>query len=294
MSVQKKKLGVASIVIVLFLVFYLVLLLYPYIWGFMTSMKNWMDFYNNKLGFPKVWEWKNYIDVFSNLKLPYKNQAEGVSTTFRIVDMFGNSIVYALVSAFVGTATTYVVAYATNMYDYKFLRIVDGLVLVTMTIPIVGGLASSLQIHKALGLYHNFIGMSTVAKISFTNMYYFIIGASIRSIPKAFKEAAEIDGAGEIQIFVKIMLPLTASVFLTVFLLNFVAQWNDYQTPYIYLENFPTISYGLWWFSSNKGGAEPPMLLAACFIVVLPIVVLFIFFNKKLMQGISLNEGVKE
>lgn len=294
MKAEKRKINISSVIIIAFLLGYLVLLIYPYVWGVMTSMKDYWEFRDNKLGLPIDWTFKNYVNVFNKLELCYTNQAEGVDVVFHMSDLFGNAIIYAFLSAFVGTATTYVVAYATNMYQYKFLRFIDGLVLVTMTIPVIGGLASSLEIHKALGLYHNFFGMATVAKISFTNMYYFIIGASIRSIPKAFKEAAEIDGAGEFEIFTRIMMPLTASVFLTVFILNFVVQWNDYQTPYVYLENFPTISYGLWYFASGKGGAEPPQLLAACFIVVLPIVILFIFFNKKLMQGISLNEGVKE
>lgn len=292
----KNKTSVASVIIVIFLAIYLVLLIYPYLWGFTTSFKDWKDFRYNLLGLPKEWHWDNYLKVFSEFKYDYINEAENVRVRFMLGDMFLNSVGYSFLTALSGTVTVYLVAYAVNSYRFKFLKVVDAIVLVTITLPLVGNLPSSIQMNKALGLYNNFVGFSIVGSIAFCNMYYFIMGAQIRSIPRAFREAAEIDGASEFQILFRVMAPLTFSVFLTVFLLKFIAAWNEYQTPYIFLKNRPTVAFGLWYFQNltTAGAKNTTLKLAACFTVALPIILIFIIFNKKLMQGISLSEGVKE
>ena len=127
-------------------------------------------------------------------------------------------------------------------------------------------------------------------------MYYLYFGASFRAIPKALTEAAEIDGASNWKVLLKIIVPLSASMFFTIFILRFVALWNDYQTPMIFLKNYPTASYGLWYFKNSSDGAiaSTPIKLAASVTVVLPILLVFIVFHKRMMKGVSMSEGVKE
>ncbi len=293
---QHRSRSVARIAVFAFLIIYLFALVIPFVWGVITSFKSALDFRDNMFGLPKKWEFSNYVTVFDSLKTEFTDPQAGIRKTFYFEQMLFNSLAYSLISAFVATLTTYIVAYAVNHYDFKFLKIIDVIVLVTMALPIVGSLPSSIQIMKTFGLYQNFFGMTVIAKASFLGTYYFVVGAAIRGIPRAYSEAAEIDGAGELSVLVRVVLPLTASIFFTVFIIKFIDFWNDYQTPYVFLRNFPTAAYGLWAFknSGNAASARVSLKLAACFIVVTPVLLVFIIFHKRLMNGISLSEGVKE
>ncbi len=285
-----KKITVAQVLIISFLVFYIVILLIPLVWGALTSLKSSsLELRDNMFGLPRRWCFENYSKAFENLY---------VETTFRkepyyLGEMMFYSLMYAAVSALVNTITFYVVAYARTRFDFKFLTVLDGIVLVTMALPIVGNLPSSIMMFQQLNLADNFFGMTVIAKMNFLGMYYFVICTAIRGIPRAFSEAAEIDGANELQVMFKVIFPLTLGIFFTIFIVKFIDYWNDWQTPYIFLRNFPTATYGLWVFKDNTL-FELPQKLAACLLVVLPILLIFFIFHKKLMGGISLSEGVKE
>ena len=284
-----KKITVAQVLIVAFLVFYIVILLIPLVWGALTSLKeSALELRENMFGLPRTWRFENYSLAFENLFVETTR-----NEPYYLGEMMLYSLMYASVSALVNTLTFYIVAYARTRFDFKFLGIIDVIVLVTMALPIVGNLPSSIMIFKQLNLTDNFFGMTVIAKMNFLGMYYFVICTAIRGIPRAFSEAAEIDGANEMQVMLRVIFPLTVGIFFTIFIVKFIDYWNDWQTPYIFLRNFPTATYGLWMFKDNTL-FELPQKLAACILVVLPILVIFFIFHKKLMGGISLSEGVKE
>lgn len=282
---------VAQILIFAFLLIYIILMLIPFFWGITASLNEDMIVLKEKpLGFPKEPYFKNYINAFSTL---YVDMTEFERLPAYLDEMMLNSLLYSVVSAFVGTTTIYVVAYARSRYDFAFLKILDVIVLVTMTLPIVGNLPSQIVIFKSLGLINNFFGMTIIAKMNFLGMYYFVVTTAIKGIPMAFSEAAEIDGASEFQVMLRVIFPLTLPIYSTVYIINFIGMWNDWQTPYIFLRNFPTAAYGLWVFK-DKTTFELPQKMAGGMLVLMPILLIFIVFHKRLMGGISLSEGVKE
>lgn len=282
---------VAQILIFAFLLIYIILMLLPFFWGITASLNEDMIVLKEKpLGFPKEPYFKNYINAFSTL---YVDMTEFERLPAYLDEMMLNSLLYSVVSAFVGTTTIYVVAYARSRYDFAFLKILDVIVLVTMTLPIVGNLPSQIVIFKSLGLINNFFGMTVIAKMNFLGMYYFVVTTAIKGIPMAFSEAAEIDGASEFQVMLRVISPLTLPIYSTVYIINFIGMWNDWQTPYIFLRNFPTAAYGLWVFK-DKTMFELPQKMAGGMLVLMPILLIFIVFHKRLMGGISLSEGVKE
>mgnify|MGYP002673433608 CR=1 FL=1 len=299
MRAETKKHGfsVFKIITAVILGVYIICLIAPFIWGIITTFKEQLDFRYNKFGMPKEWTIDNYTTVYQSFVYEYVNTTNPLlSKTFGFGGMLLNSFLYSFTVAFVGTLTIYVVAYARNVYEFKFLKILDYIVLFAMIVPIVGALPSEILIMKKLGLYESFFGMTVIAKMSFLGMYYFVVGTVIRSVPKAFAEAAEIDGASEAQVLLKIFFPLTASAFLTIFIIKFVESWNDYQTPYIYLKNYPTLALGLYNAKNagNSGIETVGEKIAASLLVAVPSLVLFSIFSKKFMGAISLGEGIKE
>ena len=115
-----------------------------------------------------------------------------------------------------------------------------------------------------------------------------------RTLPMAYTEAAKIDGAGNLSILVKIILPLVRNTFFTVMLINFIGFWNDYQTPLIYMPSYPTIALGMFYMASTteNGLSTVPMRMTGAMLMLIPILVLFLCFHKRLLGNLTVG-GLK-
>ena len=98
------------------------------------------------------------------------------------------------------------------------------------------------------------------------------------------------DGASMWHIMTRIMFRMVFNILGTVFIVQFVALWNDYSSPVLYLSNRPTLALGLMNFRYHYLGV--PAEMAAALIVVIPLVILFIVFQKKLLGDLSAG-GIK-
>jgi ABC-type glycerol-3-phosphate transport system permease component len=114
-------------------------------------------------------------------------------------------------------------------------------------------------------------------------------------IPKDYIEAAKVDGAGNFRIMFQVIMPFALGTMLTVFLLNFITYWNDYQIPMIYLPSHPVAAYGMYVFqmSTETALANTPVKLAGIFLMAAPIVLVALIFSRRLMANLSVG-GVKE
>ena len=276
-----------AIVTLVVLVVYLIVLLFPMFWGFWTAAKSNTDYLDNQLGFPKKWQFVNFWDAFTNYSVPvFKG---GKSTIYYAEMLLLFSILYAGGSALATTITCCIVAYVTARYNFKFSKVVYGIVLVTMTLPIVGALPSEIQMVKNLGLYDTIWGM-WILKANFLGMYYLVFFATFKGLPKDYDEAARLDGAGNFMIMMRIALPLVKNIFMTVLLIKFIEYWNDYSINVTYLPSYPTLAYGLYEFA-NSTRYSTPERLAACFILIIPIVIVFSYTHDKMMSNLSVGGG---
>ena len=110
----------------------------------------------------------------------------------------------------------------------------------------------------------------------------------------AYSEAAKIDGASQFRVMVQVVLPLCIGTIMTVFLLNFITYWNDYQIPMVYLPSHPVAAFGMYEFQNVMTSelANTPTRLSGIFIMAAPIVVVFALLNKRLMVNLSVG-GIK-
>ena len=164
-----------------------------------------------------------------------------------------------------------------------------------MIIPIVGSLPAEITLSKTLGLYNHIYGM-WIMKANFLGMYFLIFLAAFNSISMTYTEAAKIDGANNMSIMLKIIFPLVKNVIFTIILINFITYWKDYQTPMIYLNAYPTVTYGLFRVifdsSSSAGMVSVPIRMTASIIVVMPLIIIFIIFQKRLLGNLTMG-GIK-
>lgn len=320
------------LVIFVVLAIYSLFLLYMVAWGVMSSLKSKLDFEVNVLGFPNLhkgslyssWDtffkFENYSTVFKSMvfsendtKVVYYRGDKlvtdfatrwfpdlfGVSTraeyrSATIIDMLINTVLYAGGSALICAIIPALTAYLCAKYPYKLSKIIFTVYTVMMCIPIVGSYPTELAFLQKTGLYNTIPG-AYVQKMTGSGMYFFVYYAFYCGLSNTYREAAEIDGASDLRIMCSIFLPMSAKIIATVFLIQFVGYWNDYQTPLLYLPSYPTLAYGVHriMISPIKELNYAPVQIAASTMLAVPVLILFIAFKEKLMGNISLG-GIKE
>ena len=291
----KKNLKISYVILFMILLAYTIVLLTPLFWSILTSLRSAGDWGwvitepdASNVFWPKSFNFSNYKEAYNSLEI--NRTRGGQEYGFLLPDMFLNSILYAGGCGLVATITPCLAAYLCARYRYKFGNIVYTVVLVTMAIPIIGNLPSEIQMVKNIGLYDNLFGLY-ILKANFLGMYFLIFYAQFKMIPQDYTSAAEIDGASEFRIMVQVIWPLAISTITTVFLLNFINFWNDYQIPMIYWDSRPVAAFGIFEYYRTSV-ASTPVRLSAFFMVAAPILLVFAIFNKKIMSNMSVG-GIK-
>lgn len=270
------------------LALYTVSLVVPFVWGVLASLKSIEEFRLNILGFPKSFAFSNYSSVFNNLSV----KVGDLDFTFSYQLL--NTLLYVLGCAFLTTLVPCLMAYLNVKFNYRFNKVIYGIVIVTMILPIVGSLPSEIKVLQTLGLYDSIIGI-WIMRSHFLGFYFLVFYASFRTMPKEFAEAAYVDGCSEWSLMIKIAFPLVINTFLIVMLIRGIEFWNDYQAPMLYIPSWPTLATGVFWMSRTNENAlsSVPMRLAGSFLLMIPVFALFVAFHNKLMGNLSMG-GIKE
>lgn len=300
---QRERLTPLTLVMFIVLLAFSIALIGLLIWSVVISFKDerWI-IYGDSYILPTFWR-NNYAVAFSSLTV----DGQGVG------QLFLNTFIYAIGCAFVNTLVPCITAYFAARYKFKYSKVIYMTVIIAMIIPIVGSLPSEIRTSKGylFGLFDIFGGNETLRnllapygnvwglyllKANFLGMYFLIFYEFFESLPDSYFEAAKIDGAKPISLLIKIGLPMVKKLFLTVFLINFITFWNDYQTPLVFMKSYPTISRGIleiMWKSCDvevtRGIAG---VLSATVLMFVPTLILFISFNKKLMGNLNVG-GIK-
>jgi multiple sugar transport system permease protein len=143
-----------------------------------------------------------------------------------------------------------------------------------------------------LGLSNSYLGL--ILPFLVAPLGVFLMRQFIQDIPDSLVEAARLDGAGDVRIFVRVIMPLCRPALATLAILTFLAQWNNFLWPLVIAqtEDHYTLPVALALFSVGANGTNYGLLLAGAVTVVTPIVLLFLALQKQFIQGIA-NTGLK-
>ena len=185
------------------------------------------------------------------------------------------------------------VAYGFSRIQWKGRDILFWLTLATMMIPFPVVMIPLYDLFRTYGWVGSFKPM-WIPTFFGSAFSIFLLRQFFMGIPRDLTEAAYVDGAGDFRIYWQIILPLAKPALLVVGLFQFMATWNDFLAPLIYLPNQSTftLAVGLQFFQSQHGGTEWNLLMAASTLVILPVIVLFFFTQRAFIEGISLT-GLK-
>ncbi len=288
-SAIKPKTGIFFSIIGIFLVINTLCLFALVGWGFLKSLQSVEGYIMSGASETSLPTFKqmtldNYFAAFKKLK--YGN-------TY-LLEMFGNSIVYALIGSIVSILVPCVVGYLTATFDFWFNKVISFIIYFTMVFTVYGSQPSMIVITNQLRLFNTWQGIFLM-KASFIGGGYLFFYATFRSISREYAEAAIIDGASNWQVMTKIAFPLASTIIFVQFVSTFIVMWNDYQTPMIYLSKHPTASYGLFLFTRATNSYEDYLIykLAGFMLLLIPTFTVFMCLRKYLLREVT-EGGVKE
>ena len=279
---KHKKISLTRLLIFFAFTFYAVSLIYPLVWAFLSSLKEATEYMtNNKMDLPKDWLFSNYLKAFEGLNIDGKD----------MFDMFFNSIWFTLGGTLAGVGVSCMTAYAVAKYRFPGSKLIYWTAVISMMIPIVGSLPSQFKIYTALGIIE-----SPLLLLAFLNGFGFnflVLHSYFESLPRSYMEAAFIDGASHFQCFWRVMLPQAKSPIMALSLVSAINFWNDYNTPLLFLKEYPTLSSGIYMDQViNTRILNMPILFAGILLTAVPVLILYAFFSNKIMN-ISLEGGIK-
>lgn len=297
----KQQKTVLTVAIFIILCIYFISLMIPIVWAIYSSFNDkfaYAAYYVRRMAFPT----KLTFDNFRVALTKYSFTATTTQLQYNFFEMIGFSLIYTIGCAFFFTLTPCLVAYCAARFKFRFSKVLYAFVIVTMSLPIVGSMPSEIRMLKAISdnvpIIGQYIGYDTfpgmfILRMNFLSINFLIFYAQFSMIPMTYSEAAKVDGASNFRIMTTVILPQAIPTITTVFLLSFIAFWNDYQIPLVYLPSYPTVSEGLFTFISGESAINyTPIKMAGFIGLTVPLVTVFAILNKYLRLNVATG-GIK-
>lgn len=254
--------------------------LYMFVWMILAGLKSHVEIIMEPFGMPSIWHWEHYIEVFKALEVNGNN----------FLDMLFNSLWFSVFGTFTAQFFTLTLAYAATKYTFPGSNLIYPIILIMMTLPLYGTGGAAYKLMVDLHLIDNYAQVFFPQVFGATFLYY---AAYLKNLSWSYAEAAMMDGAGDFQIFFKVMLPQMKPLFGALFLSNWVTSWNSYEGAMITIPNLPTLPVGIYQFNVEMTARMRfDILFAACVLVCIPSIVLFAVFNKTMTSSVSVG-GLK-
>jgi multiple sugar transport system permease protein len=248
----------------------------PFLWMITTSLKPPGALFEPPLLIPVHFEWRNYAEAWRAAPFPR---------------FFLNSAVMALGITLAQTVLSAMAGYAFARLRFPGRDVLFFLVLGTMMIPFPVTLIPSFLIVADLGWLDTYQALIVPRAVS--AFAIFLFRQFFLTVPRELEEAALIDGANRIVIFLRIILPLSAPVLAASAIFSFLFAWNDFLWPLIVTTSteMRTVQLGLAVFQGQYG-IFWTLLMAATVLVTLPAIIAFLVSQRRFIEGIA-SSGLK-
>ena len=271
--------GGVKIFTYLFLLVMALIVLFPFYWMIISSLKDLAEY---KLSVPTFWptkvHWSNYAEAF---------------TTANLGTLFLNTAYVGIVSTLLSLVITVLSAFAFARLEFKGKDTMFGLLLATMMIPGELFTITNYTTVNSLGWMNSFVVLIVPFLVSV--FYIYLLRQNFLQIPNELYLAAKVDGTSDIKYLWKVMVPLSLPTLISITILKMMGAWNSYIWPRLVAndEAHRMITNGLRnAFTETSGDVNYPVQMAAVAIVSAPLFLVFIFLRKYIMKGVS-RSGIK-
>ena len=267
-------------VIYALLTFWALMVLFPYYWMLLTSVKSYSA-YNGE-----------YVPTFFTLTPTLQNYVNAFSEV-PLARYFLNSIVFTVVTTGLMMLVIVPAAFAFARLEFKGKNLVFSLFLALMMIPNELVIITNYQTITNWGLRNSFPGLILP---SVTSVFYiYLLRENFAQIPDELYNAAKVDGTTDFKYLTRVMMPICKPTIITIIILKVIECWNSYVWPRLVTDDpaFFLVSNGIQEIRENGFGRENiPAMMAAVVVISAPLIALFLAFRNKVMAGVS-RGGIK-
>lgn len=309
LSAYKVKKKAASLAFSLFRIVLLIsvgyIVLYPLLFMIVTALRDSESYTDPSIVWiPKTFAWENYLTAIDKVKF---------------FERLKNTILVEVVSAGIEILSCSVVAYGLARFEFKSKKLLMTLLIFTIVVPsqmiVIPTMMNYAHLDFAgiLGLIGKVIGEDIRPSILDTPFSFYLpslFGVGLRSgimifiyiqffkgLPKELEEAAWIDGAGPIKTFLRIAVPSSGVVFLTVSIFSIVWHWNDYYLAAMYmtnnqplavaLANLPSLLASLGMSANIMNTVSGSVIMASCLLFITPVLIMYVILQRKFVKSID-------
>lgn len=259
--------------------------LFVLVWMFCNSIRPQKSYFNNVLAF---WNLKgatfdNYVKIFTT---------KYSSAKITMFGMLKNSLVLIAVCTGLQAIVPVITGYVVARYKTGLGAVSVQLVIISMVVPAIGSTASTYAFMSAIKLKDKWLGifLMNAGGLGFGMLLY---KNYFSSVSWEYAESAFLDGAGNLRVFFSIMYPQALPLIVSMAILNVIGLWNDYMTPYLFLNSKPTVALGVYSIQTRaeQSGAMPQAFAAMTFMTVF-VLAIYAGFSKTIMSSMSVG-GLK-
>lgn len=251
----------------------------PIIYMILTSLKTNIDAQTAPPSLlPREWTTQAFTTLFNDPGSP-------------VLSWLLNSFVIASIFAVVSVLVCAMAGYAVARMTFRGRNLVFGLIISTMFIPGFVFLMPNFELLSKLGWLDSYQALILPGAASAFGLFF--MRQFFTSLPAELEESARLDGAGAFRTFFSIMLPNARPAVVTLLVLQFLANWNDFLWPLyvLFSEDMLTLPVGL---SRLQGSytIDYPVIMAGASLAAVPVLILFVFVQRYVIQGVAAS-GLK-
>jgi multiple sugar transport system permease protein len=258
------------------------LMIYPLLWLIVSSLRPADEIFRNPgLLLSGPLDFGNYADGWNALSRPFGSYLIN-STILVLGSIVGNLFSCSLT------------AYAFARLEFRGKKWMFAAMLVTIMIPIHVIIVPQYIFFSQLHLVNTFVPLLLPKFLGTDAFFVFLMVQFIRGIPRELDEAARIDGAGHVRIFLQVILPLMVPALAATAIFTFIGSWNDFFSALIYLTNpdVQTVPVALRSFIDASGTSSFGPMFAMSIVSLVPVFLVFLFGQRFLVKGIA-TTGLK-
>ena len=272
-SAKTKKMAGNAVTYVL-LVFWALIVLFPFYWMILTSVKSY-GAYNSE-----------YIPKFFTLSPTLRNYADAF-TQVPLGKYLLNTTIFTIVTTAVMLVVITLAAFAFARLDFKGKNITFVIFLSLMMIPNELVVITNFVTVTNLDMRNSFPGLILPSVMSV--FYIYLLKENFEQIPDSLYYAAKVDGTSDLKYLLRVMVPISKPTLITI-ILKVIECWNSYVWPRLITDDpgYFLVSNGIQEIRENGFGRENiPAMMAAVVVISFPLIVLFLVFRNKVMEGVS-------
>ena len=246
--------------------------LYPLVWAIFNSLKSMEEYATDSVALPKSWMLTHYLDVFTEFQAVPLSGGDPV----KYLDMLFNSLWILIVNVFVNVASSTMLAYALARFRFPGCKFLYAVVIFANTIPIIGAGPAAYKLAVGLNMVNNpaTIWLMWAGGFDFA---FIVLYGYFKGVSGSYSESAKMDGANNMVILLKIILPQVTPCLVAIAITQATAVWNNYSISMLYMRDYPNLAYGMYLFKDSTFLVKDsmPIYFAAAVISSIPIIVLY-------------------